>query len=848
VADPSSLPTHATLVAELRTVRERGLLHLRGVPLDGLRRCAARCGLGEDAAAVGPVENLVRAAVDRLGGGRLGEAAEYTFGLAPGTRDWPGQDRRRRAAQAYAVSVERFRKHQERVILEQVAEQVSTLATSPTVSTTGATGSQPEPQSSAEPAGTEPFHAILGLPRDTTYFTGRSAELEAIGSALRPPERPETAVICVVDGMAGVGKTALAVRAARRLSDRYPDGCLFLDLHGYTPGTAPVPAAEALDRLLRRLGVGGDQIPRHLDDRGALYRDRLIERCLLIVFDNAHDAAQIRPLLPAEPGCAVLVTSRDRLVALDEAQRVSLEPLTHDDAVQLFYAVTGNRRLDRLNDSAATVHQIVALCGRLPLAIRIAAARHRADRRQSLTDLAARLADEHRVLTELDDGDRSIAASFTVSYTDLPDGERRLLALLALHPGPELDTHAAAALSSQPVPQTVRLLDRLADRHLLSQRGPARYRLHDLIGTFARQRAVQELAGRDEESALRRIVDYYLCVTEQADTTITPHRHRIPLDIAHPPSAAPYVGSYRDALRWLTTEEPNLVGICQAVAGRFDVSCWQMAYTMRGYFFLTKRWDPWLTTHELALASARRIGDRLAEAMTLNNLGLAVIEQAQYDLAAVRYREALELFRQVGDAHGEHSALANQAWISFFQGDYAAFLRETRPVLDFYERSGARRNAAITLRGIALAEAEIGRVDEAIDHLRQVLATFRQLGLLLDATMTLNSLGEAYGRAGDPRRAGDCHREALEASQLSGSVFEHARADHRLGQLAAASGDTDGARRHWTRALDSYTALGAPQATEVQAFLARLADGWPAEQHPPLDRPPPPPQASANNR
>ncbi|HZN70680.1 MAG TPA: tetratricopeptide repeat protein [Micromonosporaceae bacterium] len=830
---PPPMPEHAALVTELRIVREHGLLHLRGVPLDALRGCAARCGLGDDAAAAGPVEMLVRAAVDNLGGGRLSEAAEYTFGLAPGTRDWPAQDRRRRAAQAYAVSVERFRKHHERVILEQVAEQALTLAqrSTPRSTATRASGtSRLQPQPHDGPVGGGRGEAILGLPRDTAYFAGRSAELDAAVAALRSHEmRSETAVICVIDGMAGVGKTALAVRVARQVSDEFPDGCLFLDLHGYTTGVPPVPAAEALDRMLRRLGVAGNQIPRHLDDRAALYRDRLSGRRFLILLDNARDAAQVRPLLPAAPGCGILITSRDQLVALDEAQTTSLDPLPHDDAAALFRSVVGTQRIGRDNQTAA-IHLVVDLCGRLPLAIRIAAARHRANRRQTLTDLANRLADKHAVLAELDDGDRSVAASFAVSYNDLPDPGRRMFTVLALHPGEDFDAYAAAALSGQPVPQSVRLLDHLVERHLLSQHTRDRYRFHDLIGTFADHHTVPQLTEQDRDNARRRLIDYYLCVAEQADTAITPHRYRIPLDIIHRPSAAPYVGKYDDALAWLTAEEPNIVSACQAAAQHFETSCWQLAVTMRGFFFLTKRWDPWLTTHELALASTRRLGDRRAEAMTLNNIGLAAIEQGQYDVAATHYEQALELFRQVGDAHGEHTALANHAWISFFQGDHDAFLRDSQPALEFYRSSGAHRNAAITLRGIALAEVELGRLAEATEHLHQALNTFRKLDLRLDATMTLNGLGEAYQRAGDLQRAVEFHQQALESSKLVGSDFEHARADHRLGQLAAHAGDQDRAREHWNRALELYQTLGAPQAIELRDCLASLPRATPQQR------------------
>jgi len=272
-------------------------------------------------------------------------------------------------------------------------------------------------------------------------------------------------------------------------------------------------------------------------------------------------------------------------------------------------------------------------------------------------------------------------------------------------------------------------------------------------------------------------------------------------------------------------ELPNLVAACQAAAtSGLDTQCWQLAYTMRGFFFLTKRWDPWIMTHELALAAARRLGDRRAEATTLNNIGLAALEQRRLAAAAAHYRHALRLFREVGDEHGEYVTLANLAWILFYRRRYAEFLGEIQRTLDFYLRTGRHRNAAITQRGIALAELEVGRVTDATRRLHQVLAEFGRLGLRLDETMTLNALGEAYARSGDLRGALDWHERALESSRLCGSAFELARAHHRLGQLAAdpPDPDPDSARDHWAQALANYEALGAPQAAELRIRLATL--------------------------
>jgi hypothetical protein len=265
------------------------------------------------------------------------------------------------------------------------------------------------------------------LPYDTVHFTGRDAELARIMTLLCPEAaRPGVPAVCAIDGMAGIGKTALGIHAAHRLVGRFPDGSLFLDLHGYTGNIPQVSPADALDRLLRRLGVPGEQIPEHVDDRAALYRSRLAGKRMLIILDNARSTEQIRPLLPATPGCGVVITSRMRLTALDDASHLSLATLPPAEAAALFRSVAG----DRGADSPKLVDRIVESCGRLPLAIRIAAARCRDGVSCRLADLDRRLADGQLRLDELEDGERNVTAVFTVSYETLPDELRRTFALL----------------------------------------------------------------------------------------------------------------------------------------------------------------------------------------------------------------------------------------------------------------------------------------------------------------------------------------------------------------------------------------------------------------------------------
>jgi len=654
------------------------------------------------------------------------------------------------------------------------------------------------------------------LPADDVHFTGRAAEMARVTAIFAAPSA-NAATICTVSGQAGVGKTMLAVHAARRLEDRFADGCLYLDLLGYTAGSQPMSPADGLDALLRQLGVGGDGIPATVHDRSIVLQHRLRQQQILLVLDNAFDTAQVRPLLPNEPGCAAIVTSRRRLTALDGAHHVELASLSEADAVQLLHTVAGEDRLRSKRDFEVAA-AIVARCAGLPLAVRIAAARLRIDATLGMGDLYGRLEDEHGRLYELDDGERSATATIAVSVERLSTDQRQLFALLALHPSGEFDLHAATALAGTTVARARRLVDGLADLYLLERPREGRYRFHDLVGAFARTQPIASTEDRDR--AVRRLVRYYMIGTDHADRLITPSRFRPPLAVTDEEVELPAVDDADAAIAWLTANEGTLADMCQVAQDvGHVVECWQLAYALRGYYFLAKRWDLWVRTHRIALTAARRAGDRRAEAMTLNNLGMAMVDQDRI-AATAHYQRALAIFDAVGDEHGAVSTRVNLAWLAYAAGQYDDFVRELIAAHAFYVHTGAQRNAAIALRGIALGETALGNTDRAIAHLHEVEIAFVQLGLDHDLVMTVNALGEAYARSGDAERARAYHQRALDLGARRGGAFEMARADHRLGELAARDGDVEDARLHWHRAYQTYVELDAIQAAE----LARLLD------------------------
>jgi hypothetical protein len=696
---------------------------------------------------------------------------------------------------------------------------------------------------------------VLVPPPDTVHFIGRGAEIVALrdffdGSFgdLVGGERAGAAPVCVISGMPGLGKTALVIRCAYLLADRFPDGCLFLDLQGFTPGREPVSAYDALGLLLADLGVPQESVSTTSHGRAVRYRGATRDRRLLIVLDNAVSSAQVLPLLPSSGGCAVLVTSRNSLAALDDALHIALPVLSESDGTGLFRSVAAAPEA-----SAASVQRIVALCGGVPLAIRIIAARCRLDRAltpEGLADeLAAQLsgdadADASAAAVslplssrdrpsrlDLGGGERSLAEAFDVSFGLLPGPQQDVFAHLGLFPMAAADARAVAVLVDAPVASVARTLEQLAAAGLLEPQRPDCYHLHDLVAVYARTVAERVLQPDRARAAVGRMLDSYLLQCHAADLIITPRRYRFPL-VAAARAAASVVpaaefAGYDAAHAWLTSRIDTLSWLCDlAYRHGFDEHCWQLAYTLRGVFFIGKYWTQWERTHRVAVAAARRIGDRAAQARTLNNLGLVLGEQGRDDEAQDCFAEAIELCRAVGDPYGEYTARSHRAWLFHRAGRFAEALAEQRAALEFHRRADSPRNVAIILRDMAATEAELGRTTEAREHLRAALDAFRVLGLPHDAVMALNGLAELHSGLGDLAAAEVFHQAALDASREAGSPYEQARARAGLGRSAARRGLPARARHQLTRALRLFETLGAQsEAAQIREELRVAGTG-----------------------
>jgi DNA-binding SARP family transcriptional activator/tetratricopeptide (TPR) repeat protein len=704
------------------------------------------------------------------------------------------------------------------------------------------------------------------LPAPVAHFAGRTEELAALTRLLDQPaghsadQVPEAIVISAIGGTAGVGKTALAVHWAHRVADRFPDGQLYANLRGYDPGR-PVSAADALAGFLHALDVPEHDIPADENHRAAQYRSLLAGRRMLVVLDNASDVAQIRPLLPGSPGCMVVVTSRDALaglVARDGAQRLDLDLLPRDDALGLLRATIG-ARVDADPDAAEA---LADRCCRLPLALRVAAELAVSRPTIPLAALASELADRQRRLDLLDaagDQRTAVRAVFSWSYRHLADAAARVFSLLGLHPGPDLDSWAAAALTGTTVADARRLLDRLARAYLVQHVPQDRYSMHDLLRAYASQVAAEEATDAVRREALTRLLDHYLHTATAAVGALYPGERRQG-KVTGPGTAAGQVTEPAAARHWLDAERANLAAVTAFAADHgWPGHATGLAATLFRYLDTGSHYPEAVTIHAHARKAAAAVGDRTAEATALNGLGLAGWRQGRHQQATDQLRAALGLCRQTGDRTGETRALVNLGVIDSRQGRYeqaadhfeAALVLcrqsgdrtgETRALVNLglaefrrgrHEQAAAHFEAALelcrqtgdrTAGGYALTSLGVldvrqGRYQQATGHHQQALTLFREVGDRSGEANTLNGLGELFLARGRPADARTHHTMALHAAREIGDAYEEARAHDGLARAYRAAGDDGEADRCWQRALAMYIQLGAPEADEVRECL-----------------------------
>ncbi|KAA2252874.1 tetratricopeptide repeat protein [Solihabitans fulvus] len=661
------------------------------------------------------------------------------------------------------------------------------------------------------------------LPGDIADFTGREAELARLVAALPDRAAAGAVVIEAIDGMAGVGKTTLAVHAAYQLADRYPDAQLFIDLHGHTTDQEATEPRAALDTLLRALGVPAEKIPRTLDERAALWRAELASRRALVVLDNAASAAQVRPLLPGAAGCLALVTSRRRLADLETARTLSLDVLSATEALDLFTRIAGR---DRVAEEPEASDDVVELCGHLPLAIRIAAARLRTRPAWTVAHLAERLREGQRRLTELSTGDRSVAAAFTLSYQHLSLDQQRMFRLLGLHPGPNFGTGAAAALANADRADAERLLEDLVDVHLLQQPALDRYRFHDLLAHHA-ERTVQDTEPEAERrAATTRLLDYYLHTSHAAALLLDPARPPLELAaLANGVTPEPLT-EQQDGRDWFQIERPVLLGAVRlAVDAGLDVHGWQLPWTMVTFLWRQGHWHDWETTQLTALAAAGRLGDLLGQAQAQRSLGTLGAVLGDTDEATSRLRQALELYAELGDQIGQAQThrMLGQAFGG--QNRYEEARHHTELATGLYREAGNRAGQASALGDTSWCNANLGNYREAIEQATEALALHRELGNRHGEAATLSNLGYSKGKLGDVGAALSDYSAAVQLHREAGDRYNEALIVDDIGDMQFAAGDLNGARDAWEQALAIMDEINHRDAESVRVKLRDLGVG-----------------------
>lgn len=652
------------------------------------------------------------------------------------------------------------------------------------------------------------------LPAEIAEFTGRAAECAALvaqaGAAASVP------AVLAITGAAGVGKTTLAVRVSHRLADRFPDGQLFIDLHGFTPTRTPIDPADALERLLRTLGIPGERIPSALEDRAALWRTGLAGRRMLILLDNVATEQQVAPLLPGAPGCVVVATSRRRLAALEATGTVPLDLLPQPDAVALFERAAGREGPGQARELVA---EVVEQCGRLPLAIRIAAARLRSHPAWGAADLLSRLRDQHR-LAELADeaGTRSVATAIEVSYRQLTAEQQRLYRGLSLHPGPAIDPYAAAALLGSSVARAHRLLDQLLDVHLLQEPVAGRYTFHDLVRAHATT-ASSGRGRRSRRAAATRLRNYYLYAAARAMDAA------YPFDRSHRPLVPPIRTSTPElvdpvaAITWLDTELSNLLATAHDSTEHGPAELvWQLAATLHRHLRTRSHCRDAELLYQRTLRLSRATDHPGGEREALLGLGWVGTAQGRYQPALESLTRALRIARTTGHRSGELRAQLGLGLLHRLRGRHRPALDSLTRALEIARAAGDRSAAGEALRGVGEVHMIRGRYQPAQDCLTQALEIARAIGDPSGEWTALSSLAAVHRCQGQLEPARASYLRGLAVAQASGSRHGELNALCGLGHVYLAQQQYEPARDTLRRALEISRATGYHQG-EVNSLL-----------------------------
>ncbi|MGI5183679.1 BTAD domain-containing putative transcriptional regulator [Dactylosporangium sp. CA-152071] len=685
------------------------------------------------------------------------------------------------------------------------------------------------PDPSAVPAPTVPVTPrVAQLPLDPATFTGRRAELAAALALLPGDASPASVVIGSISGMAGIGKTTLAVHWAHRVAGRYPDGQLYVDLHGFSPTGQVMDPSEALARFLEALGVQPHRIPASLDARAALYRSELAGRRMLVLLDNARDTAQVRPLLPGTAGCLVLVTSRDRLaglIASDGATPIPLGLFPPDEGRQLLVHRLGAARVAA---DPRAVDEIVGRCAGLPLALAIVAARAATDPHLPMGVLAAELRDESGRLDTLTTGDpdSDVRTVFSWSYRALNADAARLFRLLGLHPGADVPVLAAASLAGLAPGRVRPQLGELVRTGLVTEHTPARFAFHDLVRAYAADLVHTVEPDAERGAAGARLVEHYLHTAHRAALLLAPGREPIVLTAPGPGTTVEPLADQDRALSWLTAEYRALQAfVARLAAAGADELTWQLAWTLDTFQRRQGHVHDLVANRRTALAAARRLADPAVLADAHRDLGHALTGAGCPEEARTHFAAALDGYVALGDLACQAHVERGIGYSYQVGGRYDRLLLHCQRAEKLYRAAGHRLGLAKALNEIGFAYTRLGQPRLGEPRCEQALALFRELGDRHGEAACLDSLGAIHHGLHDHPQAVRHYRRAVELYAREGDSCQEAASLIRLGDVHHDAGDADAAGLVWRVALRILQGLQSPQPELVQPRLDQLAGG-----------------------
>ncbi len=695
--------------------------------------------------------------------------------------------------------------------------------------------SLPEPGS----GGTHAATAVVPrqLPAGTAHFAGRAAELTELAGLLDEPASAAAQVIVVIGGTPGIGKTALAVHWAHRVTRQFPDGQLYVNLRGFDPSGPPVSTTQALRGFLDALSVPATRIPAGAEEQASLYRSLLAGKRMLIVLDNARDEQQVRPLIPGEPGCRAVVTSRNELtglVASHGAHCLTLDVLAEGEARDLLARRLGTERLAAEPDSVA---EVIGYCARLPLALAIAAARAAAGPRLSVAGLASELRDSQRLLDalHLTDATMSVRGVFAWSFSALSTDAARLFRLLGVGPGPDISVAAATSLSGYPADRARELLGELTRACLLTEHVPGRFTCHDLLRTYAAELSLREESPASRHSALHRLLDHYLHSAYGAAMLLNSVRRPIALPPPQPGVAPEIFAGYDPALAWLETERTVLAGaVGRAQEHHFDRYAWQLPWTLSDYFSYRGHWTEWRAVQQIAVPAAARSGDLSGQAVALRHLGQAEASLGDNDEARRHMEQSIPFYGAIEDNVGLAASHLDCARVCTFQGQFADAVGHARQGLEFARAAGEPNGIATALNGVGWCLGQNGEYEQALTHCEEALAWHRELGNSYGQTTALDSIGYAHQHLGNHEQAIPCFHAAIEGFVKLGDRWLQANTLTHLGDAQFAAGDRASAAEAWRQALVIMEELQHPEVNQVRAKLSatKPSDTKPSDTKP----------------